>query len=174
MKSAPVLVEKGGKMLQVVQVTLRHIGAESEALVRVAGGEPVKVALRQGEQTLDVPVAAVEKETPISVTVEADGKTLAKEEVRLKPVRKWVVYILPHSHVDIGYTHVQTDVEKAHWRYYEQAIEASKKTADYPPGAQFKWNVEVLWAVDSYLKQATPEKQKEFIDAVKAGWIGLD
>jgi len=174
MKSAPVLVEKAGKACQVVHVTVRHIGAECEALVRVAGGEPVKATLRHGEQTIDVPVAAVEKETTVAVTVEADGKTLAKEELRLKPVRKWVVYILPHSHVDIGYTHVQTDVEKAHWRYYEQAIEASKKTADYPAGAQFKWNVEVLWAVDSYLKQATPEKQKEFVDAVKAGWIGLD
>jgi hypothetical protein len=174
MKSAPLLVEKGGKMCQVVQVTVRHVGAESEALVCVAGGEPVRATLRQGEQTIDVPVAAVEKETPVAVTVEADGKTLAKEEVRLKPVRKWVVYILPHSHVDIGYTHVQTDVEKAHWKYYEQALEASKKTANYPPGAQFKWNVEVLWAVDSYLKQATPEKQKAFIDAVKAGWVGLD
>jgi alpha-mannosidase len=174
MKSAPLLVEKGGKMCQVVQVTLRHIGGESEALVRVAGGEPVKVALRHGEHTIEAPVAAVEKETTVTVVVEADGKTLAKEEVRLKPVRKWVVYILPHSHVDIGYTHVQTDVEKAHWKFYEQAIEASRKTADYPDGAQFKWNVEVLWAVDSNLKQAAPEKQKEFIDAVKAGWIGLD
>ena len=42
------------------------------------------------------------------------------------------------------------------------------------PGARFKWNVEVLWAADSYLKQASPEKQQEFIDAVKKGWIGLD
>jgi len=34
--------------------------------------------------------------------------------------------------------------------------------------------VEVLWAVDSYLRQATPEKQKEFVEAVQRGWIGLD
>ncbi len=87
--------------------------------------------------------------------------------------RKWVIYVLPHSHVDIGYTHVQTEVEKAHWKFYEQAIEASRRTANYPAGAQFKWNVEVLWATDSYLKQATPEKQQEFVDAVKKGWIGL-
>jgi len=119
-------------------------------------------------------VDAVETEMPVTVIEEAGGKTIVSTEVTPKPVRNWVVYLLPHSHVDIGYTNVQTQVEQDQWRFYEQAIEASKKTADYPEGAQFKWNVEVLWATDSYLKQATPEKRKAFIDAVKAGWIGLD
>jgi hypothetical protein len=174
MGSPPVLVEKNGKVFQPVHVTLRHTGAEGEAVVRVGGAEPLRTALRHGEQTLEVPVPAVEKETTVTVTVEADGKTLARQNLPLKPVRKWVVYILPHSHVDIGYTHVQTEVEQAQWRYIEQGIAAARETTGYPDGAQFKWNVEVLWAVDSYLKQASPEKQKEFIDAVKAGWLGLD
>ena len=55
----------------------------------------------------------------------------------------------------------------------EQALELCRKTADYPPGARFKWNAEVLWAVDSYLRQATPEKQQRLIDAVHAGQVGL-
>ena len=91
-----------------------------------------------------------------------------------EPARQWVVYLLPHSHVDIGYTHVQTEVERKHWSYYQQAIEAARRTADYPPDARFKWNVEVLWAVDSYLRQASPEKQQAFIEAVKHGSIELD
>ena len=99
--------------------------------------------------------------------------TLASETVTLKPVRKWVVYLLPHSHVDIGYTHVQTDVERAQWKYLEMAIDTARKSAANPPGSRFKWNVEVLWAVDSYLKQATPEKRQQFIAAVKAGQVGL-
>ena len=88
--------------------------------------------------------------------------------------RKWTVYLLPHPHVDIGYTHPQADVEHMHWKYFEEAIAASRRTTDYPAGARYKWNVEVLWAVDSYLKQATPEKQQKFVEAVRKGWIGLD
>ncbi len=88
--------------------------------------------------------------------------------------RKWEIYLLPHSHVDIGYTKLQTEVESDHWQFLEAAIEAVRKTADYPPEAQFKWNVEVLWAVESYLKQASPERRRAFIDAVKKGRIGLD
>jgi alpha-mannosidase len=89
-------------------------------------------------------------------------------------VRPWRVYLLPHPHVDIGYTHVQTEVERRHWQNIDAAVELCRKTADYPPGARYKYNVEVLWAVDSYLRQATPEKQQEFIDAVRGGQIGLD
>ena len=173
-RADPVLVRRDGKLKQTVQVSLLHLGAETEARVRVGSAEPTKVALRRGQNLVEAAVDAVEAETPVTVTAEAGGETLVSTQVTLKPVRKWVVYFLPHSHVDIGYTKVQTEVERDHWRFYEQAIEASQKTAGYGEGAQFKWNVEVLWATDSYLKQATPEKRQAFIDAVKAGWIGLD
>ena len=35
--------------------------------------------------------------------------------------------------------------------YLRNAIEIARNTADYPPEARFKWNSEVLWAVDSFL-----------------------
>ena len=68
-------------------------------------------------------------------------------------MRKWVVYLLPHSHVDIGYTQLQADVEKKQWQNIDTALDLIRKTADYPAEARFKWNAEVLWAVDSYLQQ---------------------
>jgi hypothetical protein len=40
-------------------------------------------------------------------------------------------------------------------------------------GARYKWNVEVLWAVDSFLRQSPPEQQREFFDAVRNGQMGL-
>ena len=106
-------------------------------------------------------------------SVAADAPA-GKDKSKPNPARPWVVYILPHSHVDIGYTHVQTEVEKLQWKYLDEAVALARKTADYPPGARFKWNSEVLWAVDSYLKQATPEKREDFIKAVKAGQVHLD
>ena len=173
-RSAPALVEVDGRLCQTVTVDLRHFDDPAEATVELSGVPPQKVALRPGDNTAEATVPAVERATPVTVSVKAGGRTIGTRDLLLEPVRKWVVYILPHSHVDIGYTEVQTKIEQDHWRFYEQAIEASKKTADYPAGAQFKWNVEVLWATDSYLRQATPEKRKAFLDAVRAGWIGLD
>ncbi len=172
-QSAPVLVERDGKLMQTVQLAVRHFGDETPARVRVNGAVATNLVLRMAAQNFEVAVPAVKKETPATVDVEVGGKTLASQTVTLQPVRKWVVYLLPHSHVDIGYTHVQTDVERAQWKYLEMAMETARRTAANPPGARFKWNVEVLWAVDSYLKQASPEKQQAFLDAVKAGQVGL-
>ena len=172
-QAPPVLVERAGTLLQTVQVAVRHFGPQTAAVVRLEGAEPVPVTLRQGAQTLEVPFPAIEKPTTSSLRVEVAGKVIGAQSVALKPVRKWVVYLLPHSHVDIGYTHVQTDVEKAQWKYLEMGMEAAKKSANNPPGSRFKWNVEVLWAVDSYLRQATPEKRQQFIKAVQAGQVGL-
>ena len=173
-RSRSSLVQKQGKLVQVVEVNLIHVGPPVEAEIRLPESAPIKAALEQGSQVVELLLPAVEAERQVIVEVAVTGKRIASRQVTLRPVRRWVVYLLPHSHVDIGYTQLQTKVEQDHWRFLEQAIEASRRTADYPPGAQYKWNVEVLWAVDSYLKQAAPEEQREFVEAVQKGWIGLD
>ena len=104
---------------------------------------------------------------PLSVV----QSTAAEDAV--KPVRKWVVYLLPHSHVDIGYTDIQPEVERKHWQILDQALELCRKTADYPLGARFKWNSEVAWPVDSYLRQASPKRQQQLVDAIRAGQVEL-
>ena len=95
-------------------------------------------------------------------------------ETTLKPARKWEVYILHHTHLDIGYTHVQTEVMTRQWEHLEKAMELDRATRDYPEGARFKWLPEGLWAVDGYLEQASDEQKTALIDAVKKGSIGLD
>ncbi|MBM3882600.1 MAG: hypothetical protein FJ387_23245 [Verrucomicrobia bacterium] len=172
--SVPVLIEAENGLQQTIRVSLRHLGEATEATVAVGDTGPRRVELRTGAQVLEVPVPAVGADTSVPVKVDVDGETLATQSVTLKPVRRWVVYLLPHSHVDIGYTHVQTEVEAAQWKYLELAIETAQRTAHYPAGSRFKWNVEVLWAVDSYLQQAPREKRRAFYDAVQAGQVGLD
>jgi len=172
--SPPVLVKRGNQLMQVVQFSVRHFGEPTQAQARIDGTAITNLTLQGVARTCDVPVAPVEAAKTVSLELAVSGRVVATQNIQLKPVRKWVVYLLPHSHVDIGYTHVQTDVERAQWRYIEMGIEAAGKSASYPPGSRFKWNTEVLWAVDSYLKQATPEKKQQFLAAVKAGWVGLD
>ncbi len=173
-KSPPVLVRHGNRLMQLVQFSIRHFGQSALAQVRLDGSTLTNVTLRRPNEAFAVPVPAVDAPKEASLELLVSGRSAASRAVTLKPVRKWVVYLLPHSHVDIGYTHVQTDVERAQWRYIEMGIEAARKSAGYPAGSRFKWNTEVLWAVDSYLQQATPEKKRQFFAAVKAGWVGLD
>jgi len=168
------LVGYGVKPFQVVLLKLRYEGNPSEGAVCIAGGKPLSLELKPGVQDVEVLVPAVETETAATLEVKVAGKTAASRQVKLKPVRKLTIYLLHHDHIDIGYTHPQPEVERLQWRNLDRALELCRETADYPPGARFKWNTEILWAVDSYLREEPPEKQQRLIDAVRAGQVGLD
>ncbi|UCG47004.1 MAG: hypothetical protein JSU94_16075 [Phycisphaerales bacterium] len=172
--TVPALARKNERFYQPLRTTIHHFGKPDTYTLRVTGIDPTEHKLKTGINTIEALVPAVEAETTLDVAIQLDGKTVGRHRPALRPVRKWEIYLLPHSHVDIGYSNVQSAVEPKHWEYLEQAIQASRETSDYPHESRYKWNVEVLWAVDSYMKQASPEKQREFIDAVKKGWIGLD
>jgi len=108
---------------------------------------------------------------PVVVTI--DGETAFAGDVPTPPVRQRSVHLLPHSHVDIGYSDPQPDVERKQWKNLRDAVALGIETASYPPAARFKWNVEGLWSVEGYLAQATPAERDAFAAAVREGTIGL-
>lgn len=173
-RSAGVLV-KGPeeRQIQPTSITIRHTGDPTDATID-ADGLRVPLRLRTGIMHVSIPTPAVEQATTMAIHLRTGGSTLAQQTIRIEPVRRWTVYLLPQTHTDIGYTHVQTEVEKRQWENLELAVETARKTADYPEGSRFRWNVEVMWAVDSYLREAPPEKRQALIDAIKAGWVELD
>jgi hypothetical protein len=168
------LQERDGRTFQPVSVTVRHFGEDANAVVRLGEGPATKLSFKSGRQEVELMAGAVETETKRQVTVEVAGKTVASREVTLKPVKKLTIYITPHSHTDIGYTEIQTAIEKKQVQNLVDGMAAAKRTADYPPGARFIWNVEVLWAADLYLHRLNEQQRAEFLEAVKSGQVVLN
>ena len=169
----PALLRLENRLCQPIRVEISHFAPPAAALISAQGGGSRTIRLATGYNVVYFPVDAVSIEKDIQIGAAIEGRPEQKESVRIRPVARREIYLLPHSHVDIGYSDPQAVVEKNHWKYFEEAIELARRTQDYPPGARFKWNVEVLWAVETYLKQATAEKREAFLAAVKKGWIGL-
>ena len=168
------LVKENGELRQLVRANLINTGASAQGTLVVEGGSEKKFDLVQGDQTVELTIPPVDKPTQLGVHLLVNGKEAGQAKVAVAPVRKWELYLLHHTHLDIGYTHVQSDVEKKQWDHLDKAIELARASKDYPEGSRFKWLPEGLWAVDSYVKQASPEKKAAFIDAVNQGWVGLD
>lgn len=119
------------------------------------------------------PSVGVDEDATIRVNLRWKNDHVTKV-ITVPALRHWTVYIYPHSHVDIGYTNTQENVEVIHKRNLEQAIKLAEETADFPEGARFVWNPEVTWPIERYMNSATPDQQKRLLDAIRKGYIAVD
>ena len=171
----PVIARQGGALMQPLKVTLHSPFAEPmQANVRVAGQAPRGLELTFGTRTLDYTLPAPATAQPLQIAIEIGDQEVATRTIMLQPARQQTVYILPHSHTDIGYTAIQTDIEEKQINNLLQGLADARRTADYPAGARFIWNVEVLWAADLFLQRLPPEQRAEFFAAVKRGQVALN
>ena len=57
-------------------------------------------------------------------------------------VRPTTIYLVQHTHTDIGYTRPQAEILGEHLRYIDFALEYCALTDDYPDEAKFRWTCE--------------------------------
>jgi alpha-mannosidase len=167
------ITNKDGRLVQPIQLTIEHAGRDATLVVHADHQEVERRVLSSGTQTFSVYVDPVETVRHVLIDYEIAGRT-DSTEVRLEPVRKIQIFILPHSHHDLGYTDLQSNIETKQVANISRGIELARRTATYPPGARFVWNLEVLWGADLFMRTKTEPEREELISAVKKGWIGLN
>ena len=173
-KVPPVWLKEDGRPIQALRVTVRHSGSEGEATLLVDGVEAGKISLKAGEQGIELKVPAREETHKVELRVMFAGKELAATTLELKPPHIRDLWIVPHSHVDIGYTHRQDEVAKLQTANLKTAMKLAKASAGNPPGLRFKWNPEAVWSLDKYFQSATPEERTQLLDSVRRGEVGVD
>jgi alpha-mannosidase len=167
------LVRRDGKLLQPVRIELSDAKTGAQVVTKVDGIEVDHRTLPEGVQRFDVFVEPVTEPRTSRVLVTVNGAEQTTS-VERKPVRKMLVYVLPHSHHDLGYTDLQADVEEKQINNILQGMELARKTEHYPAGARFVWNLEVLWGADLFLKRRPESDRTALREAVRKGWIGLN
>ena len=170
----PVWLRGDGGNLQPLTVVLWYAGDDHEATVVLDGGAPVKVPLKQGEQSFELKVAAADQPRTVALRITTWSKVLADVRIAISPPRIRDMWVLPHSHVDIGYTHRQAEVLDLQLQNLETAIKLAEASAANPPGLRFKWNPEAVWTLDHYLRRATPQQREAFIAAVRRGDVEVN
>lgn len=89
----------------------------------------------------------------------------------LHPQRRWRVYLIHQSHLDIGYTDRQPVVLENQCAYLDAAVELASRAATWPDPARWRWNVETTLPLERWL-HTRPRRQREaFFDLARAGLI---
>lgn len=83
------------------------------------------------------------------------------------------LYIVNHSHTDIGFTDYQDVCFRQHAEFIEQALDLIEATADYPEGARYRWVCEVTGTLERYLRDASSAQVERFQHWHRQGCIDV-
>ena len=144
--------------------------ANTLMLVKTAGGE-FQASLQTGYNKLQFPAYETNFTGDDNLQFIVNHKDTVRKTVSLAPLKNYVFCIIHHSHNDIGYSNLQTEVEQIQNRNIRAAIRwanNNQQSKEKPV-----WHVESLWAVENFLRTVTSEEEKQFVKAVKNGNLVL-
>ncbi|HOZ41648.1 MAG TPA: hypothetical protein PLL25_12640 [Flavobacteriales bacterium] len=167
----PFLTKRGKQEIQVSLMTNTAVG--DMYMVKVHGQTTSYQEVLGRLTVATFPVEPVTEPTTLRVEVRVNDRPTTIREITIHPVIHRDIHLVHHSHTDIGYSHLQAEVERIQNNNIWKALELVERTKDYPEGSRFIWNVESLWAVENFLGIASEQDKQRFIAAVKAGSIAL-
>jgi len=82
------------------------------------------------------------------------------------------IYLVHHTHTDIGYTDTIRNVLREHVRILDDVVALCRKHADKPDGLQYKWTVETTLVLDEYQKRS-PKKFAQLLELARQGLVEI-
>jgi len=171
-------------LTQPLKLNIDYPYAEPLDATVTLGDAPARpVRLQPGPQTLDftIPISKQPRALPLAIAAAstttaapASQQPLYRADIAIPAFREITIYITPHSHHDIGYTEIQTAIEEKQLNNLLVAMDAADRTADYPEGSRFVWNLEGTWTADRLLRCLDDAHREKFYTAVRQGRLAID
>lgn len=162
-------VRRDGQLMERIDCTLTpRAGVE-----RVAGA--LTLRWQGGEMTVpyDLPAHAFGEYTFSCWLPDGEGEVTyaltgaVERQGAFRRSRKWKVFITPHAHTDIGYTHRQWEVAERMSRNLDTAIDTLLEKPD------FSYILDSSWAIDDFLATRSPERRALLMELIRQGRIGV-
>jgi alpha-mannosidase len=142
---------------------LENRGAPAELFWKSkAGSGSQNIDLHFGKNEWSILVPDVDKIELALRTAQREIKT----PVQLPPTKKWLVFIVPTAHTDVGYTDLQ---ERVRVRHANNGLRELEWLGRYP---FLKWNSETYWQLNALL-ELHPDKTDEVFERLRQKRWGL-
>jgi alpha-mannosidase len=159
------------RLTEVVEVFAQFAVMPQQGEVELAMGA---TTLRQsfhsrqsfGEQRLEFEVPEWNGTRHAELKMEYAGKRKSFP-LELNAAKKWTLFVVPHEHLDIGFTDYPEKVAELHSESVDGVLEVLKTTP------AFRWTLDGYWAAEKYLGARSSKKQRDFLQAMADGKIVL-
>lgn len=159
------------ELLHPVTLNLINWGKPQRATWSYDGKAGGTVELSRGMNTVEVNIPEGYADRTVALEVRPQRGKALSTKVKIAPADKYTVYLVQHTHTDIGYTKPQTEILTEHLRYIDYAVEYCDLTAGYPDDAKFRWTCEAAWPVREWLRIRPKEQVDKFVKYVRNGQI---
>jgi hypothetical protein len=154
-----------GKLSELIEVTVTlDKKVKQGEVILMAGKEqssgPLSGVNDFGQQRFEFPIAEMTGRMQGQVKVRVDGKNYSSD-VELEPQRKWTLYVVPHAHLDIGFTDYQAKVAEIHNRNVDKLLD---EVDEHP---EMRFSLDGSWIVSQYLASRTAQAQEHLLQLVR-------
>lgn len=174
-RSTPYLIESPQGLRQIIHIRPPKGWQERPASVTVTGAgfretRPVQPEQISGD-IVEIAVPPAETTTAYEITFEQEGREALTATVELKPARRWEVYVVHHSHLDVGYTDPQPKVIQNHLSFLDQVLALCRATDEWPDDARFRWQIEVTWPLKLWMASRSQRDIQEMVQRIREGRV---
>jgi alpha-mannosidase len=169
----PALIRGKDKNYIPVLFQFVHPGDPVKGTLITAGIPETAFTLETGYNVVKLLFAEDAPAGEHSATIKIAGKEPFNANFTISPFRHFTIYLIQHTHTDIGYTRPQTEILPDHLRYIDYALDFCDQTDTLPDDARFRWTCETSWAVREYLRTRPASQIERLKRRVKEGRIEL-
>jgi hypothetical protein len=113
-----------------------------------------------GEEELEFAVPEFPVQTQAQVRWNVAGHAQHEQQF-IDPQKKWTLFLVPHIHLDVGYSDYQAKVAAIQSRVMDEAMDL---TAQHP---DFRFSMDGEWDLAQFMKTRTPAEQQRAITAMQ-------
>ena len=114
-----------------------------------------------------VPVPESAKEIALTTSLHIEGQGATELSGTVKLPRKWTLYLLPHAHLDIGFTDFQGKVAELHSRNLDRLLAVTAEHADYA------FMADGSWIVQNFMQTRSRDRVAAVAELAKNGKLAI-
>ena len=158
--------QQQGQLQEMVDVFIRYAkpANASDSVDLAIAGKHYHQTLRGkqdfGEEKVQFAVTEFSPGSRAELTWSGEGRHQHRDQT-VDPGKKWTLLLVPHIHLDVGYTDYQAKVAAIQSRVIDEAMDL---TAQHP---DFRFSIDGEWDLAQFLKTRTPAEQQRAITAIQ-------
>ena len=156
--------QRDHSLTEQVDIFVRYDSPRSgEVDLEIAGHHyinPLHANQDFGEERLQVAVPEFPANTQANLTINLDSHASHFVQT-IQPQKKWTLFLVPHVHLDVGYSDYQAKVATIQSRILDEAMDL---TAKHP---SFRFSTDGSWNLEQYLKTRTVAEKQRVIQAIQ-------